>query len=185
MAGCLGFCSVKEMEATWNCFHCTPGCHCTLLENYRAMTSYMIRVFRHRDADRIKCTLFSENNFILTVKWEKPFLLEVRWLRCRKCFIFFLLPWEELSSCMNKLYTGIERRGQRWYFPRESYGRYERDMDGWSFPRWRFALSSSSLRESHTRAHNECATQLKGSLHLFNLVIHMFLSGLIKSVSYH
>lgn len=46
----------EEMEAAWNCFHCTPGCHCTLLENYCAMTSYMIRVFRHGDADRMKCT---------------------------------------------------------------------------------------------------------------------------------
>lgn len=46
----------EEPEAVWNCFHCTPGCHCTVLENRCAMTSSLIRIFRHGSVDRLKCT---------------------------------------------------------------------------------------------------------------------------------
>lgn len=45
----------EEMEAAWNCFHCTPGCNCTLLENHCAMTSSLIRIFRLGNTERIKC----------------------------------------------------------------------------------------------------------------------------------
>lgn len=44
----------EEPEAAWNCFHCTPGCHCTLLENHCVMTSLLIRIFQHAVVDRLK-----------------------------------------------------------------------------------------------------------------------------------
>ncbi len=146
----------EEPEAAWKCFHCTPGCRCTLLENHCAMTSSLITIFQRRDVDRLKCTTAFWRTILFWLLYERSCLAWRMKMWEEWDFLFSLLPWEELSSCMNKLYIGPERRGQRWYFPTERYGRYERDMDGWGFMRWRFALSSSSLRHTHTHTLTMC-----------------------------
>lgn len=73
----------EEPEAAWKCFHCTPGCRCTLLENHCAMTSSLITIFQRRDVDRLKYTTAFWRTILFWLLYE------------RSCLAWRMKMWEE------------------------------------------------------------------------------------------